>query len=163
MLEISKEFLRGDPNRTGDTDAEATMLSNQTTPRLSADMWTCESARPKQRPGSAGSVRRDGALGTKGFEIHYTGRDAVGRDGSFPSSNGQEGSLGAMRSDGMHNAGREAVPGMRLSRSAGSLHSRTQALALSPGSDAGNTLRPHVLKNAGFSWPGRHLGPDEEG
>jgi len=48
---------------------------------------------------------------------------------------------------------------MASSRSAGSLHSGTE------GSASSALVKEHayVLKNVGFSWPGRHLGPDQEG
>lgn len=50
---------------------------------------------------------------------------------------------------------------MGSSRSAGSLHSGGSQLQ-QPGTE-GSTSHAYVLKNVGFSWPGRHLGPDQEG
>jgi len=119
MLEISKEFLRGEPNKTGrgepnesvDSVPEASVLIQQTPPKLSEEMWACKMGRPQDR-----------ALG------------------------------GSMRSEKQH-SGR----GMRMSRSAGSLHPRSH----SPYS--ANPLRSYVVRDAGFSWPGRHVGPDFEG
>lgn len=112
MLEISKEFLRGEPNKTVDIDPEASIMQ-QTPPKLSEDLWACKVGRPQ-----------DGSLGT------------------------------SMRSDKQH-SGRS----MRISRSTGSLAAGFRSH--SPYS--GNPLRSYVLRDVGFSWPGRHVGPDFEG
>merc|ERR1712110_320478 len=106
MLEISKDFFRGDPNKTLDTDVEGSFLSAQHCPGCQCEGLSC-----RQRPGSTRLA--DAWSGT-----------------------------------------RLAVPkaGMRISQSAGSLHS---------GRSSGS--HPYVLRGAGFSWPGRHLGPDQEG
>jgi len=92
MLEISKEFLKGDTNGTGtvDTDDEASVFN--------------------------------ASLGNQTL-----------RPTSVPKMN---------------------KVGMRNSHSAGSLRNRLH----SPG-----RMHSYVVKDVGFSWPGRHLGPDQEG
>jgi len=112
MLEISKDFLRGDHNKTLDTDAEPSILSMiQPPPSLPDEMFVCKSGRQKML---RGTPRLNAAL----------------------------------------------KAGMKMSRSTGSLHSAGT-------SQTYHGLSQHhhayVVKPAGFSWPGRHLGPDEEG
>merc|ERR1712129_111465 len=111
MLEISKEILRGEPNKTVDTDPEASIMQ-QTPSKLSEDMWACKVGRPQ-----------DGSLGTSmGSEKQRSGRS------------------------------------MRISQSTGSI-----AAGLRSHSLGRDRLRSYVVRDAGFSWPGRHVGPDFEG
>merc|ERR1711924_213004 len=49
--------------------------------------------------------------------------------------------------------------GMQASKSASSLHSAHSG----SGSSVSRRTNAFVVKNVGFSWRGRHLGPDQEG
>lgn len=142
MLEISKEFLRGDPSK-----------SQHYVGSVEIHDATLHPVRDK-------TPMRDRTLAPPGYHSPPGGLP----DDTCPARDAEPSLLGLEHSPPVSlpddtsasKLGRSKVPkvSMRNSHSASSLNSLAS-------SQSGP--HPHVLRKAGFNWPGRHLGPDEEG